>query len=174
MIVLLLALSALAAGCGASASADPTAPDGADPSGQAPGDGDGGDSDGGDPGGGGDFVTGNGTAHYELSGDVAGSGDLPFVGVTSTFDGNAGQAYLAFSRGGDEVLIVALDRQSGSAVQFGNPDIAISPTPAGCTFDIRQLDDSGASGSFDCQNQFAIKGEQLAVAGITGTFEAHK
>jgi hypothetical protein len=177
LIVILVTLAMVAAGCGGS-SDSPEAGSSDDGGGgipsAEPGDGgsDGG-NDGGD-GGGGDIITGNGSAHYEITGDVTASGDLSFILLTSTFDGASGQAYLTFSDGGDEVLIVLLDRQGGSAVQFGNPEIAISPTPVGCTFDIGNLDDSSASGSFDCKNQLAAAGEQIATASISGTFEARK
>lgn len=168
MVVILLAFAMVAAGCGGSANGPAASPDDGDaPSADA---GNGGN----DGGGGGDIVTGDGSAHYEVSGDVTTSGDLAFIDLTSSFDDAAGQAYLTFSNGGDEVLVIVLDRQSGSAVQFGNPEIAISPTPLGCTFDIRTLDGSNAVGSFDCQNQLAFKAEQIATASIKGTFEAHK
>lgn len=178
LIIILVTLALVIAGCGgSSAGPEGTSPDdaGEGASSAEPGAGgdDGGDDDGND-GGGGDIITGDGSAHYEVSGDVTTSGDLAFIDLTSTFDDAAGQAYLTFSNGGDEVLVVVLDRQSGSAVQFGNPEIAISPTPLGCTFDIRTLDGSNAAGSFDCQNQLAFKAEQIATASIKGTFEAHK
>lgn len=187
LMVILAALALVAAGCGGSSGGPSTgSPDDggsvatADPGGGNDGGGggdDGGGDDGGSDGGndgGGDIVTGDGSAHYEVSGDVTTSGDLAFIDLTSTFDAAAGQAYLTFSNGGDEVLVVVLDRDGGSAVQFGNPEIAISPTPLGCTFDIGELDGSNASGSFDCTNQLAVKGEQIASASIKGTFEAHK
>jgi hypothetical protein len=180
LIIILVTLALCLAGCGgSSAGPDGTSPDDGGAPSAEPGSGgdDGGNdggNDGGDDGGGGDIITGDGSAHYEVSGDVTTSGDLAFIDLTSTFDDAAGQAYLTFSNGGDEVLVIVLDRDGGSAVQFGNPEIAISPTPLGCTFDIRTLDGSNAAGSFDCQNQLAVKGEQIATASIKGTFEAHK
>lgn len=173
-ILLPLAIAALVAACSAPST---SSQDGGEPSTAASESAGGQASEGGQPSdaGGGGGGTANGSVKYEISGDFTESGELGFVPAASYFEQN-GVTYLSFTNEGQSSVLFITLSSDGNAANFGNGEVTVATTPENCTFDLSRNDATGASGTFDCPDAFAVlaSGTQPGTASIKGTFEARK
>jgi hypothetical protein len=126
-----------------------------------------------DAGGGGGGSGTNGSIQYEITGDHTESGELRFVPEASYFEQN-GITYLSFANEGESTVLFLSLSDGGNTTNFGSQEVSIVSTPENCTFNLERDDASGASGTFDCPNSFAVfaSGTQQGTVTIKGTFEA--
>ena len=129
-------------------------------------------SDGGGGGGG-----ANGSATYEITGDVTKSGELGFTYINGGISQFVDTGWVAYFYSADEQTIIQINAQSGTdIVNFGDGEIIVVGTTAdgGCTFDYSQNDASGLKGTIECSSPIASKitGEQIHVK-LHATVDAH-
>ncbi len=119
----------------------------------------------------------NGSIHYEISGDLAKSGDLPFFSNTavSTFANGGWVAY--FYTESDPNVIIQINSAPGSNI-FNYSDgtsLVIGTDALGCTFDYSRNDAGGLKGTIDCATVMAsnvTSGATLHVK-VHATVDAH-
>jgi hypothetical protein len=127
-------------------------------------------------GGGGGGTGANGSASYEVTGDVTKSGDLDFTyiagGVSQFVDGG----WVAYFYSADTKTVITLNSNPQSnIVLFTDSEIVVTgTTETGCTFDYSQNDASGLKGTIDCSNTIAtnVAGAQIHVD-MHVTVDAH-
>jgi hypothetical protein len=128
-------------------------------------------------GGGGGGGGANGSIHYEISGDLAKSGDLPFFSnaAVSTFANGGWVAY--FYTESDPNVIIQINSAPGSNIfNYGDGTSLVIGTDAlGCTFDYSRNDAGGLKGTIDCATVMAsnvTSGATLHVK-VHATVDAH-
>ncbi len=132
-------------------------------------------SDGGSGGNGGNGGTGaNGSVTYEITGDVQASGELPFINVLGGYYfQQEGVTYMPFAESEDtsgEVVFITLSAD-GNIFAYGNGTVAIPA--AECDWNVTRNDDSGATGSFTCNDVFAVTETGMGTVDVQGEFDAH-
>jgi hypothetical protein len=128
-------------------------------------------------GGGGSDGGANGSATYEITGDVTKSGELGFTYINGGISQFVDTGWVAYFYSADEQTIIQINSQSGTdIVNFADGEIIVVGTTAdgGCTFDYSQNDASGLKGTIDCSSPIASKitGEQIHVK-LHATVDAH-
>lgn len=131
-------------------------------------------SDGGSGGNGGNGGTGaSGSVTFDISGDVTESGELPFLTVLGGFFQQNGASYMPFANSENsegEVIFISLSAD-GNVFAYGNGTVSIPA--AECDWNITQNDDSGAAGSFTCNDALAITESGMGTVDVHGEFDAH-
>lgn len=119
----------------------------------------------------------NGSIHYEISGDLAKSGDLPFFSnaAVSTFANGGWVAY--FYTESDPNVIIQINSAPGSNIfNYGDgASLVIGTDALGCTFNYSRNDAGGLKGTIDCATVMAsnvTSGATLHVK-IHATVDAH-
>ena len=127
-------------------------------------------------GGGGGGGAANGTAHYEVSGDVTQSGDLAFTYINGGISQFVNSGWVAYFYSADQKTILQVNSMKDThSLTFGNGDvIVVGSTDTSCTFDFSQNDASGLKGTVDCPSPIATNatGQQIHVK-IHATLDAH-
>ena len=124
----------------------------------------------------------NGSVHFEVTGEVSKEGDLSFVPMVSFFEHDGpGTAYLIFATGEGDTGLYLTMASNGVTVTYGSPDLGVTliPVPGSpvgeCKVDAGHVDASSASGTFECTDMSAFRGEEfLGAVTLSGTFDAHK
>jgi hypothetical protein len=118
----------------------------------------------------------NGSAHYEISGDVTQSGDLAFTYINGGISQFVNSGWVAYFYSADQKTILQVNSMKDThSVTFGNGDvIVVGSTDTSCTFDFSQNDASGLKGTIDCPSPIATNatGQQIHVK-IHATLDAH-
>jgi hypothetical protein len=172
----LVLVATLAAACGGGSTAsEPGASSGTDasPAGQSTAPASSAPSSGGSGGGGGgdadDSVT------FEISGAVSRTDEFPYYAPFSRWQGDPAGMYLLFSHEGSSENLTVYEFQGTYLVGFLGDEFGLS-TPA-CDVTNVDINDSSASGDFDCQGAqvVTVEGEMLSEpARITGSFSASR
>jgi hypothetical protein len=129
-------------------------------------------SDGGSGGGGGGSGA-NGSVTFEITGDVSESGELPFIPILGGFFQQEGASYMPFSDAENaegEVVFITLS-PDGNVFAYGNGTVSIPA--ADCEWNITRNDDSGATGSFTCNDAASISETGFGTVDVHGEFDAH-
>ncbi len=142
------------------------------------GGGGGGSSPAGSTGGGGGGGGGgqNGSAHYDITGDVTKSGDASFVNSAgvSQFVNDGWVAY--FNDTGSSVVLQISSVSSQFTVGYGDGEITIvGAQSTECSFDFSRNDSGGLKGTIDCPNPTAFNSTTAAQVHIhlRVTIDAH-
>jgi hypothetical protein len=104
-------------------------------------------------GGGGGNSGANGSATYELTGDVTASGSLDFPFVAGGLSGFADGGWVAYftSDTNSDLLIEINSTPGSSALIFSNGSVLVTATEdQGCTFEYSRNDSGGLKGTIDC------------------------
>ena len=104
-------------------------------------------------GGGGGGSGANGSATYELTGDVTASGSLDFPFVAGGLSGFADGGWVAYftSDTNSDLLIEINSTPGSSALIFSNGSVLVTATEdQGCTFEYSRNDSGGLKGTIDC------------------------
>jgi hypothetical protein len=127
-------------------------------------------------GGGGGGTGANGSASYEITGDVTKSGDLDFTYIAGGVSQFVEGGWVAYFYSEDTKTVVTINSNPQSnIVLFGDEEIVVTgTTETGCTFDYSQNDASGLKGTIDCTNTIAtnVTGTQIHVD-LHVTVDAH-
>jgi hypothetical protein len=119
----------------------------------------------------------NGSATYQITGDVTKSGELGFTYINGGISQFVDTGWVAYFYSADEQTIIQINSQSGTdIVNFGDGEIIVvgSTADGGCTFNYSQNDSSGLKGTIECSSPIASKitGEQIHVK-LHVTVDAH-
>ncbi len=117
----------------------------------------------------------NGGIEFTISGGHEEGGEFIWIPVASSYaPGWWSMSFTEQSADGAAVLALSLD-PANTNVSFGDGEITIFGAAPECSFDIDHQDDSGASGSFDCDNLTGITAaEMIPDISFSGTFDATK
>ena len=137
------------------------------------GGGGGGASDGGGGGGGGGGnggIFGDGSAEYRVTGGITDEGELRFVPAASTVNQDGIYNLSFYSEDSEKLLIIVLS-DDGNSLSWTNSEATMAGTT--CDWNVTRKDDSGAEGTFTCNNQpyFSSTGGS-GTANISGSFDA--
>ncbi len=109
------------------------------------------------------------TMNWPIGGDSA-EGDLSFIPAASQVDQN-GFYSLSFSDENSEVIMIINLSDDGNSLSWTYSEATIAG--AQCDFEVTRKDDSGAEGSFTCNNQPSFSGTGASgTANISGSFDA--
>jgi hypothetical protein len=117
---------------------------------------------------------GSGQVRFEVSGSLSRNGELPFFGLGSRFEGEAGK-YYAFTAESDNTEIVTIF-ESGDGWLVGYASESGSASATVCEMSNLNTTDTHAAGTFDCPNTIIVKpdGTYATDGRIKGSFEANK
>lgn len=171
-------VATVVAACGSSSTPDPDASQppgsvsspGAQASASAPAASEPAASGGGGGGGGGDA---DDSVTFEISGAVSRTDEFPYYAAFSRWAGDVAGMYLVFTDEGSTENVTVYEFQGTYLVGYLGDDFALS-TPA-CDVTNLDINDSSASGDFDCQGAQVVTGEGNLLADparITGSFSA--
>jgi hypothetical protein len=112
---------------------------------------------------------------FEISGAVSRTDEFPYYAPFSRWQGDPAGMYLLFSHEGSSENLTVYEFQGTYLVGFLGDEFGLS-TPA-CDVTNVDINDSSASGDFDCQGAqvVTVEGEMLSEpARITGSFSASR
>lgn len=127
-------------------------------------------------GGGGGGGGANGSATYEITGDVTKSGELGFTYIAGGVSLFVDTGWVAYFYDEAQQTVIQINSQSGTdIVNFGDGEIVVvGSADLGCSFDYSQNDANGLKGTIDCPSPVATNatGEQIHVQ-LHVTVDAH-
>lgn len=119
--------------------------------------------------GGGAGGTGQGSLNYTISGGFDAEGEAPYFSGMSFY--SDGIWNLAFGDG--TLLILVYIDPSTPSINFTDGANTVSGSDVECDFDFTRQDESGADGSYDCQDAPAVVNGTLTTASMSGDFTAN-